>query len=171
MRKHLSLACALAVASSLLITSPASAAPTINTEPLRTAVTVEGIHEHLTALEAIADDNLFEGVPTRATGTPGHEASVEYVVDRMEAAGFNVSLQQFGADIFIEQSAAFQQVAPTAITYPRFDGQQGVWYTADFSGDGDRHARKQWSSTSPSRPRSRAPHPLAARQAILVPMS
>ena len=35
MRKHLSLACALAVASSLLITSPASAAPTINTEPLR----------------------------------------------------------------------------------------------------------------------------------------
>ena len=89
------------------------------------------------ALEAIANQNPFEGVPTRATGTPGHEASVEYVVDRMEAAGFNVSLQQFGADIFIEQSAAFQQVAPIAITYPRFDGQQGVWYTADFSGDGD----------------------------------
>ena len=57
MRKQLSLACALAVASSLLITSPASAASNINTEPLRTAVTVEGIHEHLNALEAIADDN------------------------------------------------------------------------------------------------------------------
>ena len=71
MRKHLSLACALAVASSLLITSPASAAPSINTEPLRTAVTVEGIREHLAALQAIADANIFEGVPTRATGTPG----------------------------------------------------------------------------------------------------
>jgi Zn-dependent M28 family amino/carboxypeptidase len=137
MRKHLSLACALAVASSLLITSPASAASNINTEPLRSAVTVDGIREHLAALQAIADANLFEGVPTRATGTPGHEASVEYVVDRMEAAGFNVTLQKFEADIFVEQSAAFEQIEPNAITYPRYDGELGVWYTADFSGDGD----------------------------------
>src|SRR5687768_6735085 len=100
MRKHLSLACALAVASSLLITSPASAAPSINTESLRDAVTVEGIHKHLEALQAIAEANEFEGVPTRATGTPGHEASVDYVVERMEAAGFDVSLQPFEADIF-----------------------------------------------------------------------
>ncbi len=137
MRKHLSLACALAVASSLLITSPASAASEINTESLRTAVTVDGIRAHLAALEDIAKDNVFEGVPTRATGTDGHEDSVDYVVSTMRAAGFNVSLQAFEADIFVEQSAAFQQIQPNAITYPRFDGQQGVWYTADFSGDGD----------------------------------
>jgi Zn-dependent M28 family amino/carboxypeptidase len=138
MRKHLSLACALAVAGSLLITSPASAAPTINTEPLRDAVTVGGIREHLTELEAIAKANVFEGVPTRATGTPGHEASVAYVVERMEAAGFNVSLQPFEADIFFEQSeAAFERVSPNPTTYQRYDGQNGVWYTADFSGDGD----------------------------------
>ena len=58
----------------------------------------------MAALEEIANDNPFEGVPTRATGTPGHEESVDYVVDIMEAAGFNVSLQQFEADIFFEQA-------------------------------------------------------------------
>ena len=138
MRKHLSLACALAVASSLLIMSPASAASNIDTEPLRDAVTVDGIREHLAALENIADDNVFEGVPTRATGTPGHEASVDYVVEKMEAAGFNVSLQPFEADIFFEQApAAFEQTDPNEIVYERYDGENGVWYTADFSGDGD----------------------------------
>ncbi|HEU4909282.1 MAG TPA: hypothetical protein VFT17_10480, partial [Propionibacteriaceae bacterium] len=134
MRKRASFACALAVASSLLITSPAAAASNINTEPLRDAVTVNGIREHLSALNDIAKANPFEGVPTRATGTPGHEASVEYVVEKMEAAGFNVSLQPFEADIFFEQSpAVFAQVAPNAITYRRYNGQDGVWYTADFS--------------------------------------
>src|SRR5688500_5187602 len=106
MRKHLSLACALAVAGSLLITSPASAAPNINTTPLRDAVTVEGINDHLVELDKIAQNNVFEGVPTRATGTPGHEASVEYVVEKMEAAGFKVTLQPFEADIFFEQTPA-----------------------------------------------------------------
>jgi Zn-dependent M28 family amino/carboxypeptidase len=138
MRKHWSLACAMAVAGSLLITSPASAASNVDTKELRSAVTVEGIREHLTALQAIADANIFEGVPTRATGTAGHEASVDYVVEKMEAAGFNVSLQQFEADIFFEQSeAAFERISPNPMTYPRYDGQNGVWYTADFSGDGD----------------------------------
>ena len=138
MNKHRVLACAVAVGCSLAVAGPASAAPQVDTSDLRDAVTVSGIHEHLAALEAIADANVFEGVPTRATGTPGHEASVDYVVDKMEAAGFNVTLQQFEADIFFEQSeAVFAQVAPTAITYPRYDGEQGIWYTADFSGDGD----------------------------------
>jgi len=138
MRKRASLACALAVASSLLITYPATAASNVDTKPLRDAVSVSGIREHLAALQEIADHNKFEDIPTRATGTPGHEASVKYVVDKMTAAGFNVSLQPFEADIFFEQApAAFQQIQPNAITYTRYDGQNGVWYTADFSGDGD----------------------------------
>ncbi|MET0914566.1 MAG: M20/M25/M40 family metallo-hydrolase [Jiangellaceae bacterium] len=126
------------VAGSLAVASVASAAPPIDTAPLREAVTVAGITEHQAALEAIANANLFEGIPTRATGTPGHEASVAYVVSKMRAAGYNVSLQPFEADIFFEQApAVFAQVAPNPTTYPRYDGQDGVWYTADFSGDGD----------------------------------
>ncbi len=101
-------------------------------------MTVDGITEHMDELEEIANDNFFDGVPTRATGTPGHEASVDYVVGVMEAAGFNVSLQQFEADIFFEEGpAAFERVSPDPVVYPRYDGEEGVWYTADFSGDGD----------------------------------
>jgi hypothetical protein len=50
MRKP-SLVCVLAVASSLLITYPAAAASNVDTKPLRDAVTVNGIREHLAALE------------------------------------------------------------------------------------------------------------------------
>jgi Zn-dependent M28 family amino/carboxypeptidase len=138
MRKRASLACALAVASSLLITYPTAAASNIDTEPLRDAVTVSGIREHLSNLQDVADANPFQGIPTRATGTPGHVASVNYVVDRMTAAGFKVSLQPFEADIFYEQTpAVFERIAPNPTVYPRYDGQNGVWYTADFSGDGN----------------------------------
>jgi hypothetical protein len=137
MRKHWSLACALAVAGSLLITSPASAASNINTEPLRDAVKGSNITEHLAALEAIANANPFEGVPTRATGTPGHVKSVDYVVERMKAAGFTVTQQPFQADVFIEESADFEQTLPSPINFERYDGVNGVWYPAEFSGDGN----------------------------------
>jgi Zn-dependent M28 family amino/carboxypeptidase len=138
MLKHRPLACVAVVAASLAIAGPASAAPPVDTSALRDAVTVGGIREHLTALETIANANVFEGIPTRATGTPGHEASVGYVRSKMEAAGFKVSLQEFEADIFFEQSAAaFEQVSPNPTVYERYNGEAGVWYTASFSGDGD----------------------------------
>jgi Zn-dependent M28 family amino/carboxypeptidase len=96
------------------------------------------MREHLAALETIANANHFQGIPTRATGTPGHVASQQYVIQKMQAAGFNVTTQEFGADIFFEQApAAFERVSPNPVVYPRYDGQSGVWYTADFSGDGD----------------------------------
>ena len=138
MLKHRPLVCAATVVASLALASPASAAPQVDISDLREAVTVEGITEHQAALEAIANANPFNGIPTRATGTPGHEESVEYVVGKMEDAGFDVSLQPFEADIFFEQApAVFEQTAPNQIAYPRFDGENGVWFTADFSGDGD----------------------------------
>ena len=141
MFKHRPLACAMAAVVSLAFAGSASAAPPVDTTALRDAVTVDGITEHQAALEAIANANVFEGVPTRATGTPGHEASVDYVVETMEAAGFQVTEQPFVVDIFFEQSdAVFEQTAPNSVVYPRFDGVNGVWYTADFSGDGDRTA-------------------------------
>ncbi len=132
------LATATALVSSLAVAGVATAAPPTDTERLRTAVTVAGIMQHQAALEVIANENPFEGVPTRATGTPGHEESVEYVVDKMTAAGFDVRRQQFEADIFFEQSPAeFARVSPEPTTYPRYDGENGVWYTAEYSGDGD----------------------------------
>ena len=47
-------------------------------------------------------------------------------------------LQPFEADIFFEQNpAVFEQIAPNPTVYVRYDGEEGVWYTASFSGDGD----------------------------------
>ena len=129
---------AAAVLVMLAVASVASAATPTDTSRLRNAVTVAGIEQHQAVLEQIANSNIFEGVPTRATGTPGHERSADYVVEKMKAAGFNVSLDRFDADIFFEQApAAFEQKSPNQIAYQRYDGQDGVWYTADFSGDGD----------------------------------
>ena len=133
MLKHKALAAAVAVAGSLAVAGAATAAPPIDSSPLRDAVTVDGIMEHQAALEAIANANPTEGIPTRATGTAGHEASVDYVVEKMEAAGFDVSLQPFEADIFFEQAeAAFEQVSPDPTVYDRYDGENGVWYTAEL---------------------------------------
>ena len=96
------------------------------------------MREHLAALEGIANANPFHSIPTRATGTPGHVASQAYVVDKMTGGGFNVTTQQFEADIFFEEGpAAFERTSPNPVVYERYDGDSGVWYTADFSGDGD----------------------------------
>ena len=138
MRKHRPLACAAAMVGALAVASPAVAATPTNTKPLRDAVTVSGMREHLAALQKIANQNLFRGIPTRATGTPGHVASQAYVIKKMKAAGLNVSTQQFEADIFFEEGpAAFERTSPNPVAYERYDGDSGVWYTADFSGDGD----------------------------------
>jgi Zn-dependent M28 family amino/carboxypeptidase len=138
MRKHRPLACAAAVVGALAVASPAVAAPPTNTKPLRDAVTVAGMKDHLAALQRIANVNPFEGIPTRATGTPGHVVSQDYVVAKMEAAGYTVTRQPFEADIFFEQAdPIFQRISPDPVTYQRYDGQAGVFYTADFSGDGD----------------------------------
>ena len=138
MRKHRPLACAVAVVGALAAASPAVAATPTNTQPLRDAVTVGGMKEHLAALEDIAKKNKFEGIPTRATGTPGHERSQDYVEAKMTAAGYEVSRQPFEADIFFEQAdPIFQRISPDPVTYQRYDGESGVYYTADFSGDGD----------------------------------
>ena len=59
-------------------------------------VTVEGVRAHQAAFQAIAaanDDPVYPG--TRATGTEGYTGSVEYVQDQLEAAGYEVTLDEF----------------------------------------------------------------------------
>ena len=55
----------------------------------RKAVTVAGIREHQTAFQAHADANGGN----RVAGSAGYEASANYVVARMTAAGYVVSSQ------------------------------------------------------------------------------
>ena len=74
-------------------------------------VRVEGVREHQAALQAIADANGG----TRAAGTSGYDASVDYVVERLEAAGWNVELDEF-AFTFVP-APTLEQLTPVDATY------------------------------------------------------
>jgi Zn-dependent M28 family amino/carboxypeptidase len=84
-------------------------------------VTLEGVREHQAAFQEIADDNGG----TRAAGTPGYDASVDYVVERMTAAGYKVTLDEFPFLFF--PPAVLQQTAPVSVTH-----ETGVFTASGF---------------------------------------
>lgn len=63
---------------------------------LRSHVTTEAMVGHLRKLQDIADAHGG----TRAIGTPGYEASVDYVAEKLRAAGFDVQTPEFQARVF-----------------------------------------------------------------------
>ncbi len=81
----------VALATALVLAPVAGAIDKVNTAKLRKGVTVDGIMEHERALQdiAIANDD------TRAATTPGYDASVAYVQQRLKRAGYRVSLDAF----------------------------------------------------------------------------
>ncbi len=85
----------LAVASLPAIASAGPAAcdtRTNNTiDKLLECVTIEGVRSHQEAFQAAADAN--DGI--RAAGTPGYDATVAYVVETLEDAGYDVELDPF----------------------------------------------------------------------------
>ena len=72
-------------------TAPCDVRPNDTFSRLLDCVTVEGVREHQAALQEIADDN--EG--TRVSGSAGYDKSVDYAVNIMEAAGYDVTRQPF----------------------------------------------------------------------------
>ena len=108
---------------------PAQADNGTDTSDLRAAVSANGILTHLEALQAIADAN--DG--TRASGTPGYEASAEYVESQLTAAGYDPVRQPYSYEQFVENSSAFEQLTPTPTTY--VGGTD--FATMSYSGSGD----------------------------------
>jgi Zn-dependent M28 family amino/carboxypeptidase len=97
---------------------------------LRAAVTPEGVMEHLRAFDAIATAN--DG--TRASGTPGYAASRDYVVSKLEAAGYSPTVQSFDFPFYRQLAPAeFEQVSPNAATYVENED----FATMTYSGSGD----------------------------------
>ncbi len=74
-------------------------------------VTLAGVRSHQTALQDIANAN--GGV--RASGTLGYDQSVSYVVAKMTAAGYNVTLQPFPF-VFVALPT-LQQTVPIVASY------------------------------------------------------
>src|SRR5215212_3128721 len=103
----------MAAAIGLLGAAPAAMAQPddVDTAAFQRAVTVNGILAHERALQAVA--NLNGG--TRASGTPGYEASLNYVARRLERLGYRVSRQEFTFPFFRDLGAPeLAQVSPTA---------------------------------------------------------
>ena len=59
-------------------------------------VTADAMFAHLSKLQDIANANNG----TRAVGTPGYEASVDYVVNTLRNSGFDVQTPEFSARVF-----------------------------------------------------------------------
>jgi Zn-dependent M28 family amino/carboxypeptidase len=111
---------AMALTGTVALAGPAVAAPggceTRNNDTLDKlleCVGVEGVDEHLKALQQIATDNGG----TRASGTPGYTASADYLQQRLEAAGYEVTRQPFSFDFFELTSETLSRTGPEAKDY------------------------------------------------------
>jgi Zn-dependent M28 family amino/carboxypeptidase len=80
-------------------------------DKLLECVTLDGVRSHQAALQAIADAN--GGV--RAAGTPGYDQSVDYIVGKMVAAGYNVTRNAF--PFVYVALPTLQQTAPVVASY------------------------------------------------------
>ena len=98
-------------------------------ERLREAVTPEGITEHARRFAQIAAAHGNN----RAAGTPGYDASADYVAETLREAGYEVTVQPFEFPYFEELSpASLRLVSPQARSYD----PGGEVRTLQFSGSG-----------------------------------
>lgn len=145
MSRFSSRAVAVGTGAALTFSALAAVPLTAAAEPSRTAcdqrnlrtsqqllrcVGAESSLTHLAALQEIADDN--DG--TRASGTSGYRASVDYVSEALEGAGYDVTVQAFDFFYYDETSTVQRdgvELAPFSGT-----GDEGDYYVFTYSGSG-----------------------------------
>ncbi|WP_229565479.1 M20/M25/M40 family metallo-hydrolase [Rhodococcus sp. RDE2] len=88
------------IAAGVLLTAGCSEAeveaPPVDPAALADAVQLDAVMTHLTELERIAGEN--DG--NRSLGTPGYDASVDYVAGALRDAGFDVQTPEFDTTLF-----------------------------------------------------------------------
>ena len=123
-----------------------------------TAVDVAAIKRHLEQLQKIADANGG----TRASGTPGHEASVTYVAGLLRSAGYQVTLQEF-------EFPFFRDITEPTLKRVSTRGQdlraQGRLQDHDLLRIGERHGSRARSGPGPAAVPEAEFHLAAARRA------
>ncbi|MGH2943434.1 MAG: M20/M25/M40 family metallo-hydrolase, partial [Solirubrobacteraceae bacterium] len=120
------------VATTLALAPAAAAAPDPNaaSQELRDDVTVGGVRAHQQALQNIA--TLNGGA--RASGTPGFDASANYVMRRLRRAGYRPAQQEFSFKSFTELAlSVFERVSPDPRTFVEPDD----FALMGYSGSGD----------------------------------
>src|SRR5262245_55666945 len=79
-------------------------------QKIQECIRVDQVRAHQAALQAIADANGGN----RFSGRPGYDASVAYVREQLEAAGYNVTIQPFNYLAFeVVGPSVLQQTSPT----------------------------------------------------------
>ncbi|MFI9403735.1 M28 family metallopeptidase [Nocardia sp. NPDC052316] len=137
-------AAALPLVFSLALAGSAFAEPAAPPEQqLASSMQAPNIKRHLQEFQRFATANGG----TRASGTPGYDASRDYVATKLRGAGYQVSVQQFDFPFFRERStAAMEQVSPEAKTYkptPPGSSELGDFATLTYSGSGTANATVQ----------------------------
>jgi Zn-dependent M28 family amino/carboxypeptidase len=85
-------------------------------QKLLECINAEGVMEHERAFQAIADANDDQYYPgSRAAGTEGYDASVDYVVTQLERAGWQVTLDPVDVTYFVPP--VLRQLTPVMADY------------------------------------------------------
>ena len=128
-RTRLAAALILALLVALSAVGVASAKPEAKStdeikksEKLRKAVEPAGILVHARRFQRIANANGG----TRASGTPGYDASADYVADKLRSAGYRVTIQPFQFPFFEEQE-------PTTLSRTDLDPDKEYVNGTDFA--------------------------------------
>src|SRR5688572_9472974 len=83
-------------------------------QKLTECIRLDQVRAHQAALQSIADANGGN----RFSGRPGYDRSVDYVVGKLKAAGYDVTVQPFNYLAYeVLGPSALQQIAPTPTTY------------------------------------------------------
>jgi hypothetical protein len=117
-----------AVLLGLLAAPNVSAAPPdpcdtqVNDTPskLLPCIKTADLWNHMQAFQRIANANPSpaDGHPSRNSGEPGYKASVDYVAQKLQAAGYTVSIQQYPITYYAYTGIpSFSQSSPTARTF------------------------------------------------------
>ncbi len=134
--------------------APDPAPAPVDSEQLRAAVTSEALTAHLNALQQIADTNGGN----RAAGTAGYAASVDYVAETLERAGYRVERQRFGYDKPEFTTATLLRTAPGRTEYAALRDHRPLAYSGtgsvtaavvpvDVNLDGDRSTTSACEAT------------------------
>lgn len=114
---------ASAMIATVGLAAPAYAVPEADTvEKITRAVKISQVMNHLKELQDIADEH-----GDRAAGRPGYSASVDYVVEQLERAGYTPQVQEFPFT-YTEENSALSRANP-ATTW--VEGQDFVRNTFD----------------------------------------
>ena len=109
---------------------------------LARAVSLEGLVDHLRRLERIASANGG----TRAAGTPGYRASVDYVSGRLREAGWSVSRERLGFPYYNESGKPRLSAGGRRIEAETLEYSAGATVDARLQPVGDGCERADYSS-------------------------